>query len=241
MECRIGDPLDNLIYFDGDFEPELRLFLPTLAPQLSTIVDVGCNIGYVSCLLASLTRGRARIISIDANPEMVARCESNLRLNNFRAEMCGSAVGQREELRALNIPRHRPSYSSFGKLDYDCDALDVPVRRLDALAREKGLTEIDLLKIDVEGFEPEVLSGLGALPVRNICFEVSRDNLRQCGYRLRDLWSLPLWKNYRLFQIERMTGRPLPFDASAARTRSLEIVWAQALTWFDSKLPISDE
>src|SRR5450631_2469058 len=51
VECRIGDPLDNSIYFDGEFETELRLSLEQLAPSLATVIDVGCNIGYVSCLL----------------------------------------------------------------------------------------------------------------------------------------------------------------------------------------------
>jgi FkbM family methyltransferase len=229
MEVRIGDPLDNLIYFDGEFEPELRLLLAQLAPALSTVVDVGCNIGYVSCLLASLTEGRARLLSVDANPEMASRCESNLRLNGFPAEVCCCAAGRADEVRTFHIPKHRPSYASFGQLDYGCEEIEVPVRRLDGVAREKGLAQIDLLKIDVEGFEPEVLGGLGDLPVKNICLEFSPDNLKNCGFSPDDLWNLPLWKNYRLALLEKETARPIYFQPGEPLPNETEIVWAQAL------------
>jgi FkbM family methyltransferase len=228
MEVRIGDPLDNLIYFDGEFEPELRLFLARLAPQLSTVVDVGCNIGYVSCLLASLTQGRARLLSLDANPEMAARCEANLKLNRFGAEVRHCAAGRVEEVRTFHIPKHRPSYASFGQLSYGCEEIEVPVRRLDRLAAEKGLTSIDLLKIDVEGFEPEVLGGLGDFPVKNICLEFSPPNLKNCGFSPDDLWNLPLWKKYRLALLEKETARPIFFQPGEPIPNETEIVWAQA-------------
>jgi FkbM family methyltransferase len=229
IQCRIGDPLDNMIYFDGEFEAELRMSLERLAPTLSTVVDVGCNIGYVSCLLASLTGGRARILSLDPNPEMISRCEANLKLNGFAAEISACAAGRVEEIRTFHVPRHRPSFASFGQLSHDCEEIRVPVRRLDLLAREKGLAQIDLLKIDVEGFEPEVLGGLGDLPVKNIYLEFSPRNLKNCGFSPDDLWSLPFWKSYRLALIEENTARPIYFQPGDAIGRETEIVWAQAI------------
>jgi FkbM family methyltransferase len=230
IQCQIGDPLDNHIYFEGEFEPELRLLLERLAPSLLTVVDVGCNIGYVSCLLATLAP-QARILSIDANPEMIRRCESNLKLNGRTAEMLCCAAGSANAIRTFNIPTRRPSFASFGTLDYPCQEMEVTVRRLDELLRERGITGIDLLKIDVEGFEPEVLAGLGAFPVRNICFEFAPGNLKNCGFYPDDLWRLPLWNDYRLFLLETASARPLPFKAGE-KVENLEnvteIVWAQS-------------
>ena len=230
MECRIGDPLDNLIYFDGEFEPEMRLFLAELAPNLSTVIDVGCNIGYVSCLVASLTRGRARLVSIDANPEMARRCEANLKLNGFPAEVVSCAAGRADEVRTFHVPKHRPSYASFGQLEHDCEQMQVPVRRLDGLAADKGLERVDLVKIDVEGFEPEVLSGIGELPIRNICLEFSPANLKNCGFTPDDLWGMPLWKKYRLSQIQAVSGKPIPFTPGKIEKGVTEIVWAASIT-----------
>jgi FkbM family methyltransferase len=229
MQCRIGDPLDNMIYFDGEFEAELRMSLERLAPALSTVVDVGCNIGYVSCLIAWLTEGRARVLSLDPNPEMISRCEANLKLNGFAAEVSTCAAGRVEEIRAFHVPKHRPSFASFGQLAHDCEKIEVPVQRLDRLVCEKGLDQIDLLKIDVEGFEPEVLGGLGDLRVKNIYLEFSPRNLKQCGFSPDDLWGLPLWKNYRLALIETGTARPIYFEPGAPIGGQTEIVWAQAI------------
>ena len=229
MKCRIGDPLDNLIYFNGEFEPELQVLLTKLAPGLTTVVDVGCNIGYVSCLLAALTRSRARVISIDANPEMVRRCEENLQLNGFPAEAISCAVGRAEEVRTFHVPLNRPSYASFGELNHACNSVDVPVRRLENFVAEKGLMQIDLLKIDVEGFEPEVLAGVGDVPIRNICLEFSPENLKNCGFAPDDLWRLPLWKKYRLFQLEAGTGNAIPFQPGSSQPEGTETFWAEAL------------
>jgi len=229
MECRIGDPLDNTIYFEGEFEAELRMSLERLAPAISTVVDVGCNIGYVSCLLAKLTGGRARIISVDPNPEMISRCAANLKLNGFSAELEACAMGRVEEVRTFNVPKHRPSFASFGQLTHDCEAIKVPIRRLDEMARKKGLAEIDLLKIDVEGFEPEVLGGVGDLKVKNIYLEFSPRNLKQCGFAPVELWALPLWKKYRLAMIEVGSAQPLYFEPGNPIGGQTEIVWAQLI------------
>jgi FkbM family methyltransferase len=229
LECRIGDPLDNLVYFDGEFEPELRLFLDQHGGSFSTIVDVGCNIGYVSCLLAA-RHPSARIVSLDANPEMIRRCEANLKLNGFRAETVCCALGEREELRSFHVPKNRPSYASFGHLEHECDRIEVPVRRLDQLLREKGIEQIDLLKIDVEGFEPPVLNGLGTLPVKNICLEFSPANLKNCGFTPDDLWNRPLWKGYRLFLLENGTGNPLAFQPGRIPDNATDTAWARAET-----------
>jgi hypothetical protein len=132
-------------------------------------------------------------------------------------------------VRTFHIPKHRPSYASFGKLSYDCKEIETPVWRLDSLAREKGISHIDLLKIDVEGFEPEVLGGLGDLPVKNICLEFSPANLKNCGFSPGNLWEMPLWKNYRLALLEKATARPMYFQPGEPIPSETEIVWAESV------------
>jgi hypothetical protein len=50
----------------------------------------------------------------------------------------------------------------------------VPLRQLDAILREQGVEHIPLLKIDVEGYELEVVNSLGAFfpAIDNIILEV---------------------------------------------------------------------
>lgn len=231
IQCKIGDPLDNLIFFDREFEPELGILLKQLAPSLHTVIDVGCNIGYVSCLMASLTSNRASILSLDANPAMSDRCRANMELNGFKSDVLCLAAGSCSEKRTFNVPEHRPSYASFGELAYNCRKIEVQVARLDALVCERQLGEIDLIKIDVEGFEPEVFRGFGALggAVKNIIFEYSAANLKQCGFKPEDIWNFPWWPQYRLYVLEQKTGRPIEFRPGEEFPPETEIVWAQAV------------
>ena len=66
---------------------------------------------------------------------------------------------------------------------------EVPVRTLDACVREWNIDRIDLMKIDVEGAEPLVLSGAEAAltrgVVRHAMIEVNGPRLTKAGTDLR--------------------------------------------------------
>jgi hypothetical protein len=104
----------------------------------------------------------------------------------------------------------------------DSDQIDVPVRTLSEVLDDEGIGPIRLVKIDVEGFEPQVLAGAEAHFSRNapdaILFELNEapdtdggthptlEFLEKLGYRFL---SLPK-------RLVRM--RALAFDPAQPRT-----------------------
>lgn len=68
------------------------------------------------------------------------------------------------------VEDHAKGASAFGA---DYKTIPMPIRRLDSIIKERGITRIDFLKIDVEGAEADVLAGMdwqGVRP-RVICIE----------------------------------------------------------------------
>lgn len=122
------------------------------------IVDVGANVGQFSNA-AKLFFPQARIISFEPDPETYADLQVNT--HGLRdVELHNIGLGDRDGV--LTFYRHELSVmSSFS--DQAADAAnhrgsrELPVRRLDAVLKSDDRP--DLLKIDVEGFERQVLHG----------------------------------------------------------------------------------
>ncbi len=88
-------------------------------------------------------------------------------------------------------------------------AVEVPVRRLGDVLYEAGIDRVDYLKIDVEGFEPEVFAGcedwLRAGRIRCIQCELNARLLPMRG------WSPEKLSHYLesfAFRLVHQTGKP---------------------------------
>jgi FkbM family methyltransferase len=82
---------------------------------------------------------------------------------------------------------------------------DVPLGSLDQFCREQGITKIDFLKIDTEGFEFDVLQGASSMleegAIRAIQFEFGDTYLRT-PYHFGDFWDF-LSPRFRIFRVLR--------------------------------------
>ncbi len=167
-----------------------------LAQASHHIVDVGANSGLFSLLAASLNKN-AVIHAFEPFPGAADLLESNLRANHFTNIRLTRAA-------AADQPGTLPLYfndalrltqgASLRNWDYVTGKVDVPVIRLDDYLAERGIDSIDLLKVDVEGAEPEVLAGaentiarctpdIFCELIKDDCFPKLRDFVHRYGYR----------------------------------------------------------
>ncbi|PNH12344.1 hypothetical protein TSOC_000755 [Tetrabaena socialis] len=135
-------------------------------PPPPLFVDVGANVGWLSVNMA--VRGY-RVAAFEGMATNVALGDG--------ITMCGVAS---EAEAAAKVP---PGYALRGRL---------PIHRLDSVlqppppgAAAGHANEIKVLKMDVEGYEPHVLAGLGALRPWYLATEYNPDLLRgvNAGYR----------------------------------------------------------
>jgi FkbM family methyltransferase len=122
------------------------------------IVDVGANIGQFASA-AKLFFPAARVVSFEPDPDTYADLRVNTRALTD-VELHNVGLGNRDEV--LSFHRHELSVmSSFSAeaagVAQHRGSTELPVRRLDAVL-DSG-DRPDLLKIDVEGFERQVLEG----------------------------------------------------------------------------------
>jgi len=124
--------------------------------------DVGVNYGYTS---AWFSRWAKQVYSFEPNPRNAAFVEEQLRIRGIgNVELTRAAMSDHEGEAVLHLKRFDGHHSlgDIGASD-TMDRITVPVTTLDRQAELRGIEHVGLLKIDVEGFEPEVLRGASGL------------------------------------------------------------------------------
>lgn len=131
-----------------------------------TVIDVGANAGqFARACLA--TWPAARVIAFEPLPEVAALLRENLR-DTGRVEVHALAVGSTDGETAFRRHAHSlsssvlevvPGAESEAWAAEQLPHLNVPVRRLDTILAGRVLDRPVLVKVDVQGFELEVLDG----------------------------------------------------------------------------------
>jgi FkbM family methyltransferase len=149
------------LFIDGIYEPtEIRWILSRLVPG-SVYVDVGANIGGLVVPVARHVGPAGRVVAIEASPRIAKYLADNVSVNRL-ANVTVCAVAADSESRG-SVPFYEASSAQFGMGAltpfYGGTAIAVRSERLEDLLESLGIDHVDVLKVDVEGFEGHVLAG----------------------------------------------------------------------------------
>jgi len=194
--------------------PRMRSFYGGIVGPGDLVFDIGAAEGYHAAVLAGLG---ARVVCLEPQPYCLGVLERRF-ADDPRVRLVAAGVGAEPGEATLHVSRGDPEISTFGVDKWRSgrfagfaweDRITVPVVTLDQLVAEHGVPA--LAKIDVEGWEPQVLAGLGrALPW--VSFEFTReflDDARRCIDRLAELgpveFNVTLFRRWR-FMLPRWVG-----------------------------------
>lgn len=165
MVCHPHDDVTSLAMYCGLYDsPEMRFLLAWLRPG-DTFLDVGANVAPYS-LLTTLVGG-VRAVAFEPGTSARERAEANIRLNDAEesVEVVPSAVSAVDGTGRLSADRW--ATNSLVGDGYEGESEQIAVTSLDSFARTRDLDRVRLVKIDVEGHEPDVLRGAGELIARH--------------------------------------------------------------------------
>jgi FkbM family methyltransferase len=175
LKC-LEHPLHVREYSDPFFFAQIFLeqeFAPVRGLDVSTVIDLGGNVGLASVWFLN-TFPRARVITVEANPDNFTSLDANLRHYGDRSIVVHGGAWWRQTSLALVRRRDEGDASVREALPGDdpsilMDGWDVP-----ALMARAGFDNVDLLKIDIEGAEVDLLlndAGRWLPRVRNLSIE----------------------------------------------------------------------
>lgn len=221
----LSEGIDFAIYL-GMFERQTRNALKSLVKPGAVVLDIGANIGVHTMLLADLVGPSGRVVSFEPSDYGVRKLRRNLDLNPelagrvtlfhcFLAATDGAIVPDK-------IFSSWPLADSEGlhqkHLGLAMPTNGAPGRTIDGILAELGGPPVQLVKMDVDGFESEVLRGAATLLSRSrpiFVMELSPYVLDERGSSLEELLGFLVPNGYGFFH-ER-SGDRLPSGAAELR------------------------
>jgi FkbM family methyltransferase len=193
-----------LIYAEWPEFNELQFVRRMLKPD-DLIIDVGANVGHISLLLSDIV-GADNIFAFEPTPVSFQRLVENWRVNNWPTEnLFQMAVGASSGLAHIPDTTSPETKNSITSANGTTRMVSVPMVSLDDYRIRWRGRQIGLLKIDVEGYEPEVFAGAQEFLRKDRPRLVMFESL--AGVVDREIAAILLSSGYELFQLDR-AGKP---------------------------------
>lgn len=194
--------LDAQIYANGLYEPHIVSEIIANISSGNTCLDIGANIGHHTIIMSQCAGDTGKVFAYEPIPKISKQMGESLELNNIKnVTILSDALSNKEGNLALHLGTTNIGASSLIGEGSD-DTIAVSVKTLDQYNYKK----IDFIKIDVEGYEYNVLLG-GEKTIKQsrpkIIFEYSPIYYRKYNpAHIKDLLNFFQENNYEMIDLE---------------------------------------
>jgi FkbM family methyltransferase len=221
-ELDLSQGIDFAIYLANIYERQTKAALRQLVSPASLVLDIGANIGAHTLHLAQLVGPNGRVIAFEPTDYAFRKLCRNLELNpqlEARVTACHCFLTAHDEDRVPSAiysswPLAREAGLHAKHLGREMRTESARARSLDSVLSELADRKVELIKLDVDGFECDVLGGATVLlrDVRPIfVMELSPYVLEEHGTSLEQLLSYFVPNGYSFY--DERTHKPLPSTA----------------------------
>ncbi len=157
--CRPNSSYGSLVIYTQLPEYNEQEFMYQYVEPSDTIIDIGAHIGSETILLASKLGKKGKIFSFEPTPSTFAELQQNISINTFSSQVyLEQLVVSRSNSIAKFYLGETSETNSLGE-DPNAKSITLQCVTLDRYALKKHIKHINLLKVDVEGFESDIMQG----------------------------------------------------------------------------------
>ncbi len=171
---------------NGNPEMNVSLLTEKLLQRGMTVVDIGTNHGLFSLEAAHFVGPEGHVFAFEPTPNLCSQLKRHFAVNQTQ-QIClfEQAVSNFDGMTQLRVHEKHTGLNSLAEQDLIWQGttlvadqvIEVPVCKLDTVINTLNIEEINLLKVDVEGFESAVLEGASGIlaegRVRYILLEIA--------------------------------------------------------------------
>jgi FkbM family methyltransferase len=192
---------------DGFYEPFQSDIFLELGKNSERFFDIGANMGFYSLALA-IENPSLSVVSFEPQPDVFQRMLENIGLNHLddQIKLINMGLGQQSDQLTMYIPRFTGTGGGSFKNLHDDEGEAIQIKVLVDSLDSLELGGPDLIKIDVEGFELNVISGASNLISENrptIMAELLRKWMKPFGHSPQMFMDMLRDFDYRCFAINR--------------------------------------
>jgi FkbM family methyltransferase len=165
VDVTLGNDNSLCLYVCGAFEPNEFAFVDRVLKPGMTFIDVGANDGYYTLFAARRVGPTGRVVAVEPSSRERAHLQRNLGRNGLEnVQVVAAALGAEPGVVDLHLAHGvHAGHNTLGEFAHDdvvrASSERVPLDTLDAVVARHGLSQVDMVKIDVEGGEAGVIAG----------------------------------------------------------------------------------
>jgi len=205
--------IEQSIYYTGTYEKGTLYFLENILEKGDSFIDIGSNIGLISIFASMKVEDSGKVYAFEANPQTFEILKKNININELKnITPINIAIGATKDTGRIydNWNINRGAASMFNPSNEEVTSYKIDIAPLDTIIDDSN--KIKAIKIDVEGFEYEVLKGSKKILSREeapiLIIEYSKDCLQKANVQIDDLfYYIKEINDYHFFKSTRKKGR----------------------------------
>lgn len=206
MLLTLKDWVQFNLFIYGQYENNETKLVRKLCRNESVFFDIGANVGYYS-LIAAKTNPNNRIYAFEPVSRTYERAAANIKLNQLNnVFLHKKIISNHSGVASINVGNEN-NWGMSSLVQHDQlsgNSEQVESITLDNFVKEQKINRLDLVKIDVEGFEMNVLEGMNDTlnlfkPI--ILIEILDHNLEANGHKPSDIYNFLWEKGYHSYKI----------------------------------------
>ena len=160
-----GISRDLIIY--GVREYETTALVKSIIAEGDVVINIGANLGYYTLMESKFAGSAGKVYAIEPNPQSVEILKHNVQINGLKnVEVFSMSIGDKDGTGKLNISR-KSNWCSMSrhKSKAFVGSVDVTVVSVDSFIKDRARP--DFIRMDVEGYEYEIIKGMRSLMARD--------------------------------------------------------------------------
>jgi FkbM family methyltransferase len=224
--CNLDDWIPWNVFAHGSYKMEANYeeFMLDKLSNCHIVFDVGANVGYYTVQMGRILKDVGHVYAFEPLSYQCSLLEKNIDLNDLdNVTVIKAIVSDSSESRRIYFSGAESTGTSSLIIKSD-QYEDVISTTIDQFCKEKGIGEIDLIKIDVEGYELTVLKGMSELlangKIKMLFLEIENELLTEAGTSAEEI--VAFLDNYH-YQ---------PFSIKSGREEEYSIGMSESLVYF---------
>ena len=203
-------------FFDRQTEKKIhRKLRSLLGDKISVLIDVGFYLGEYYKNISEIIHIE-NVFGFEANPETYSKIKKKFEMVKS-LKVFNIALGHENSEQNFNV-NYEPSSSSFNLIDKNSTyfkkknrilnffgfkkkskIINIKIKTLKEIIKNLNIEKIDLIKIDTEGYEYNIIKGLGDQinNVKVLHFEHHFDNMLMKNYKFSNIHNYLLQNNFK--------------------------------------------